>query len=463
MAKLKIGLLPLYLKLYDDFSSDRRPQIEKFYRTISSELEKRGVSVITSPLCRLEPEFAAAIDSFEKAQVDAIVTLHMAYSPSLESSAVLAGTDLPIVVCDTTPAFSFTSAQEPDELMYNHGIHGVQDMCNLMTRNGKSFEIAAGHWQQSDVLDRTVEHVRSAQMASHLRRMRAGLIGKPFKGMGDFFVPADRLRNTLGVETKILAPTHYRELAASVTDEEMKKEADLDRQRFVFDDVDQAAYKRSLRTGLAVEKWLDAEGLSAFSYNFLDINRADGFDTVPFFAASKLMAKGIGFAGEGDILTATLVAALALNNPQTSFSEMFCPDWKNNSVFLSHMGEMNYELSAKKACLVEMPYKYSDADNPVFAAGRFKAGEVLLVNLAPATDHSYRLIIAPAAMLEVSEDKKWRQKIRAWLKPSIPLADFLAQYSRQAGTHHLAVTYETSVAKVAGFGRMMGWETAIIE
>ena len=36
------------------------------------------------------------------------------------------------------------------------------DMCNLLVRNGKVFEIAAGHDEKSDVLDRTVGLVKAA-------------------------------------------------------------------------------------------------------------------------------------------------------------------------------------------------------------------------------------------------------------------------------------------------------------
>lgn len=57
---------------------------------------------------------------------------------------MLADTRLPIIVCDTTPSYSYGPEQHPDELMYNHGIHGVQDMFNLLVRNGKPFTIEVG-------------------------------------------------------------------------------------------------------------------------------------------------------------------------------------------------------------------------------------------------------------------------------------------------------------------------------
>ena len=102
MKSIKIGLLPLYVKLYDDVNVDRKP-LENFYEEIATRFqEEYGFEVLKTPVCRLKEEFAAAVRSYEAQGADAIVTLHIAYSPSLESAEVLCGTELPIVVLDTT-------------------------------------------------------------------------------------------------------------------------------------------------------------------------------------------------------------------------------------------------------------------------------------------------------------------------------------------------------------------------
>jgi L-arabinose isomerase len=210
-----------------------------------------------------------------------------------------------------------------------------------------------------------------------------------------------------------------------------------------------------------VEKWVAQERLDAFSFNFLSIDRSLGLDTVPFLAASKLLARGVGYGGEGDLLTASLGAALAAVWPETSFSEMFCPDWERGTVYLSHMGECNWRLLAGKPLLLEMDYKWSRAANPVYLAGRFKPGDFLLVNLAPMA-RGYRLIAAPARMLEVPGADRMERSVRGWFQPPLPLAEFLAAYSSLGGTHHLALSYGASADTVAAFGRMMGWDTQAI-
>ena len=86
---MKIGFLPLYIKLYDDVVPDIRPRMEAFYEKIAGLLEARGFTVVRAPFCRLESEFRSAVHTFENAGAEAILTLHMAYSPSLESIGAL--------------------------------------------------------------------------------------------------------------------------------------------------------------------------------------------------------------------------------------------------------------------------------------------------------------------------------------------------------------------------------------
>ena len=40
MNKPKVGLLPLYVKLYDDYLQWMRPKIEAFHKTITAKLEE---------------------------------------------------------------------------------------------------------------------------------------------------------------------------------------------------------------------------------------------------------------------------------------------------------------------------------------------------------------------------------------------------------------------------------------
>ena len=92
MRNLKAGLLPMYLELYDRVLPGIRIKMEEFYQTVAEEFAKRGVEVDGVPVCRVASEFRSAIGRFESNGVDAIITLHLAYSPSLESADALPAT-----------------------------------------------------------------------------------------------------------------------------------------------------------------------------------------------------------------------------------------------------------------------------------------------------------------------------------------------------------------------------------
>jgi len=106
----------------------------------------------------------------------------------------------------------------------------------------------------------------------------------------------------------------------------------------------------SLKIGLGLRAYLEFNEYDALSMNFLAFDQSEGpLSRVPFQECCQAMARGLGYAGEGDVLTAALVGALSSAIGPTTFTEMFCPDWEGGTVFLSHMGEFNPAVAAGKA------------------------------------------------------------------------------------------------------------------
>lgn len=462
MKPFHIGLLPLYLELYDELLPGCRDRMEAFLRQICTAFEREGVGVAAAPVCRLRTEVARVVRDWERSGVDAIVTLHLAYSPSLEAGPPLAGTRLPVIVLDTTPTFAFGPEQDPGEIMYNHGIHGVQDLCNMLLRLGKPFRIEAGHWKQSDVLRRVMAHLPAARMAARFSTARVGLIGKPFAGMGDFSVPEAALGRIIGAPLVHANPSELRTLVRRVDRKAIQAEMSLDRRVFHADAADKAAHERSVITGLALRQWIRDGEFTAFSMNFQSAGRVSGLPVMPFLEISKALARGTGYAGEGDVLTAALVGALASANPATTFTEMFCADWKGNRVFLSHMGEFNLALADSKPRLVTPAMNFTPGEMPVVPYGRLRGGDAVFVNLAPLSDKAFRLIVAPGRMESVKGRDRFETTVRGWFKPRMPVADFLAEYSRQGGTHHAALVYSKDARSLVDFGQFMGWDVRVL-
>jgi L-arabinose isomerase len=451
----KIGLLPLYLELYDEVMPEIRKEFDPLIDTICNLFKSKEIDTVLSDVCRISNEFENAVAQFENADVDCIVTLHLAYSPSLECINALSKTKLPIIVLDTTRDDSFNSISL---LMYNHGIHGVQDMCNMLLRRGKEFIIEAGHIELSDVIDRIVSHIKGARIAHLLRNSRVGRIGEVFTGMGDFIVERSVLESKLGITEIVTSPDQVAKYLPDENDPEILTELAKDKQRFDVSDLKTETHKLSIQTGLALRRWIENENISAFTINFRAIIKESGMPEMPFLEICKLLSEGIGYAGEGDVLTAAFVGAMAQVLGEVSFTEMFCPDWENNIIFMSHMGEMNIDLIDDKARLVEKEWSYTNAQPPVYPSACFKSGRAVFVNLAPGVNNTFSLIISPIEMVKEGQSLSMGDGIRGWMKPEISISEFLKKYSEVGGTHHAAIVYGRPINELKSFGKIMGWK-----
>ena len=455
MTTLKTGLLPLYVKFYDEVLPDLAAQVEPFVHRVETALKTGGLDVLVAPTARTHPDFACAIAQFEAAGVDAIITLHLAYSPSLEAADVLAGTTLPLVMLDTSPDWDFGREVDPMRLLLNHGIHGVQDLASVLRRRGKPYQVVAGHLDDPGWIPRCLEVVRAARAAKFLRSMRALRIGGVFPGMGDFAVPDGVLLSSLGIAVHDIAPGDLADSITAVDEAAIAAELASDTKQFQVD-CDQAVHERSLRCGLGLRHYLQQGNFGAFSLNFLEFKESTGpVNTVPFLECCKAMARGVGYAGEGDVLTASLVGALLQGFGSTTFTEIFCADWAGQSLFLSHMGEINCAEAASQPVLFEKEFPFTPALNPATLACASRPGRATFVNLSPGPDDSFRLITAPVEVLPDGTHPDLNRWVRGWIRPAIPLPRFLEEFSHLGGTHHSALMSGDHCSAMAAFSSFL--------
>ncbi len=49
MKKIKIGFMPLYIKLYDDINLNVRGRLDEFYEKLAVAMEGEGFEVVRNP------------------------------------------------------------------------------------------------------------------------------------------------------------------------------------------------------------------------------------------------------------------------------------------------------------------------------------------------------------------------------------------------------------------------------
>lgn len=461
---MKIGFLPLYIALYDRTSPARRVHLQETYEMLAKLIEQQGFEVIRTKLLCVKPEFEEAIKMFEDEGAEAIITWHAAYSPSLESIDAICATKLPVVVMDTTETLVFGNMQDPSMIGPNHGIHGVMDFCSMMKRRNRPYAIAAGHYEASDVVERACGFVKAYLAAEALKGMKVGLVGGAFEGMGDFTVDYNELKEKYGIDVEQMDIKRMAEIYDSLTDEEVKAEIEENEKNFDFaENVIPEEYELNVRSCVALRKYIKEKNYGAFSVNFTQLGRAtSGLTSMPFLEACKEMANGIGYAGEGDALTAAFTGAFIKSWPNTSFVEIFCPDWVNSMVLLSHMGEVNYRLADFKPVITRNGTNFTPGAMPYAGYTRMTGAKGVYVNVSRGAD-DYQITCAQAEIVKYDDDA-FQGEIRGWMKiNNMSTANFLEKLSFNGATHHSTFVVGATTEQIEYFGKLLNIPTVVIK
>ena len=456
----KAGLLPLYLKMYDDVQPDQRIGAEAFHAVIASRLADAGIETVNVPVCRIKEEADDAVSLFESEGVDCILVLNLSYSPSLESVYALSRTALPVILIASTPDRGFGFASAPTELVYNQGLLGTQDLAAMLRRSGKDFIVIPGHSDDSTFVGSMAASVRAAQTGHRLKSARVGVIGDPFRGMGDIQLGGGKMKELLGIDQVKFDlardPWRYAMLSDSQSSEaEAMADADA---AFFTSEMSRAQLVESERIYLGLRRWIHDNRLDAVTMNFIPQPKNNPFPHVPQLAMSKLMGEGLGTSGEGDLISASLCSALMGLYTDCTPISMYCPDWQGGTVYLSYRTGVNPRCLAGKPVICR-EFEPLVPELPVSAlTGPLRGGRAVIISLSPQDNDRFTLTAVTGEMLEVPENARQKGRVSGWFRPDTPLTELISGYSENGGPHHMVLAYGASCQFLAQTARLCGFE-----
>lgn len=452
MPDTKIFLLPLMLGQYDAWIPALRPAQEVFLQTVSKLLANFGV--LTNPgICTTRNGVEAAISQAEAEQSDVIIVVLVSYAPSLIAAPALAGTKLPVLILNTTPRAEMGADIETKDYLENHAIHGVQDLASVLHRAGKPYNVVSGPITDSDFAAKTADFISAAQAATQWKKLRVGRVGAGFPDMGDFAIDATTLQLS-GPSRIDIAPAEYQQAwdnakQASITALMAQYQAEYDVSQVGAECLSLTAHAEIALRDLVLKYCLDAV---AFSFLIFEHLRNS---TMPFVGASRLMAEGVGYAGEADALGASAVAILQKLTGAAGFTEMFCPDWTRNLVLMSHMGEANTKFAASRPKMIEKPFLLGGNIKPGVLLFESEPGPVTLASLNLEADGKLRWVAAEGEIVKTSLYPALDAP-HYLFRPAKSLPDFLTEYSDAAGSHHLALCKGKVMHRIELLSKLMG-------
>jgi L-arabinose isomerase len=446
-----LGLLALTLELYEGLDPGLRAGRDAWVRReVLPALEQFAEVEFGGAVYRRE-DVEAAVDGFEAAGADALLVMLLTYSPSQIALPALKATRLPIIIWNTQELYAVDETFDGPQMSTNHGVHGTQDLANVLLRSEVRFAYVTSHLSDPGGLTELADFAVAAAAVRRLRRARLGILGYPFPGMGDFALDTTHMVATLGSSAHVMPMEEYVRRAegappAAVAELAAEYRTEYDVDGGVQDaDLDATARVEVALRGMTAERTLDG-----FTYQFLAFGDDERTPTVPFVAASRLMADGLGFGGEGDLIAAAGSALLGWLMPPATFAEMFTVDYAGNSVWMSHMGECNVAMARR-----DRKVRLVARQHPITRTRRGQIALVTVLEPGPATLMALTLGAAGRWRLIAS-----RATIPDWgplegmsvphfkLEPQDDVRAFLTGYASAGGPHHCAVCFGDARSRI---------------
>ena len=457
--KPRVGLLALTLELYETLAPDMRAGREQWLGDDVLPALSSIADVTFGRAVYRRQDIDMAVRDLEHQGVDALLVICLSYSPSQLSLPALQRTNLPIIVWNTQELFAVDQTFDGAKMIANHGVHGTQDLCNVLLRSNVKFEYVTSHLNDTNPLVGLEDAFVAAAAVSRLRRARLGLMGYPFPGMGDLGLDTTHLAGTLGCQWQTLSVEDFNERARTADNEEVTRLAAEYRETYeLANDLTTDDLNDTARAELALRSMVNEHRLDALSYQFQALGEDERTVTIPFVGISRLMAEGIGFGGEGDLIGATGTWLLGQVKSPATFSEIFTTDFAGNGLFMSHMGECNPAMARtdRKIPLEARP-------KPI---ARIRARQLaLIVNLQPGPVTLSALTLGPTgrwrlvvSSLEVADFDTLPSMAVPHFKLQIKdgdVRDWLTAYAKAGGPHHNALCFGDARPRLQQVARLL--------
>lgn len=461
--KPRVAVLGLSLELYKHALPGYMERLDAMLGRFVEAL-KPSVQIVGTRLCFVEPHVADGVAAAERDEVDAILVVPVSYTASAMSLRPMLRTLLPIVIWNTQEVERLSEDYDFDTLLMNHITQGTQDLTNVLIRSNKVFGMESGHYREPGAIARLAQWLRAARARRFAEMLRVGLLGHPFQDMGDFAADETRMAGWWGPHVIRLSIPKFAELVRQADMQEVSAFMAADRKTYdLAPEVSEPIHLASAKLEWAMRRMVRENALGALTLNFRNLIEDGRFETLPFFGLNKLLGEGLGYAGEGDVVTAGHMAQMRQLCGAANFTEIFTVDYAENRMLMMHMQECNPALARRdmKIRLVRKDFWAPGVEPYVGMHFTLEPGPVTLTCLT--TDEQGELFYIAFETNIVDRRPLARLDVPHWMvQLDEPVGDFLTRYSMAGGPHHLVSVSGHCTELLAKLAHLQGFECVCI-
>ncbi|MEI3606505.1 L-arabinose isomerase [Pseudogracilibacillus sp. SE30717A] len=356
-----------------------------------------------------------------------------------------------------------------DFMNLHQSAHGDREYGFIGTRLHIPRRVIVGHWENKDVVEKMSSWMQTAVAVTEGKNIRVARFGDNMRSVA--VTDGDKIE----AQIKFGWTVDYYGIGDLV--EEMEKFSDGDVEALfeeysaLYEISDEAKKPGPLkdsileqaRIELGLTSFLSRHHYTAFTTNFEDLH---GMKQLPGLAAQRLMAKGYGFAGEGDWRTAALVRILKIisNNQKTSFMEDYTYHLEpgNEMILGSHMLEICPSVSGTKPKIVVEPLGIGGKEDPARLVFDGLGGTAIVASLVELGGR-YRLIVNEVKAEQPTEETPQLPVAKVLWKPEPSLSEATEAWIYAGGAHHTVFSMAVTVDQLYDFADMANIECVVID
>jgi L-arabinose isomerase len=457
--KPKIGILGIMQDLYDDMIPDIAARQAGYAREIAEHLADVGEFFPSEPV-KYREDAERAMRQFENDDLDGVMVVMLTYGPAMRVARLLNESRLPILMANIQPERSVTPEWDMADMTYNQGVHGAQDTANAMVRAGRRFAVLTNDWKSEEFRSDVGRWARAAAAVTAWKKLKVAIFGYAMNDMGDIRVDESALIRSLGPEILAVAQGDLYRGMLEVTRAQLDEVIAFEDDHFEIDPALSVEERADhARMQVAIKHILDVGGYGAYTAHFDAIGEDGRFDRLPLAAASSLMAQGYGYAAEGDVLTACMVAAGHVLIGDAHFTEMYAMDFPSDSILMSHMGEGNWKIarSDQPVKLIKRPLGIGNLADPPTFLFQYQPGPATLATLVSLGNTRFRMVVAEGENLD-SQVLPALEMPYGQFRPDTGVRACLNAWLTAGGPHHEVMNLGRHAASWKVFCELAGIE-----
>lgn len=458
------------------YGEETLKQVAEHSKTISDALNNTPqipVSIVFKPTVKTAEEIYAVCQeaNTEKKCIGVIAWMHT-FSPAKMWIGGLKILQKPMLHFHTQFNADIPWATiDMDFMNLNQSAHGDREFGFIMSRMRINRKVVVGHWQDTETLEQINGWTRAAAGWHDWQGAKFARFGDNMRNVA--VTEGDKVEaeikfgysvNTYGVGDLVKVINEVSDAAidllCSEYDETYKVVDSLKKGA-----AQHASLREAARIELGLEYFLQQGNFKGFTDTFEDLH---GMVQLPGIASQRLMAKGYGFAGEGDWKTSALVRAMKVMGSGLQGGNSFMEDYTyhfnpNNQLVLgSHMLEICESIASGKPSCEIHPLGIGGKADPVRLVFNSASGPAINASIVDMGNR-FRLLVNAVVAVDPIQSLPKLPVARVLWKPYPSMKEACAAWILAGGAHHTCYSQNLTSENMQDFAEMSNIEFVLID